>query len=462
MIEIQIAGAGAGKTYDLSKRVIQFHQANTSHKIIYAVTYTNAARKKIKEEIVKGIGYIPDQVRIETIHSFFLNEIIYPYSHFSVSEVYNNAVSHGMPSDYVLKNIKINLLKQRNIIHNESVFKKAMIVIDRTNGKHTNKAKRAKVDFIVSHIVAKISHVFIDEAQDMDGDALRVFQILGDNGIDIYMIGDPKQAIKYPSAFRNFLKQATGDNYTILPNNNITKRVPSEILKLSNALCMAEEKQSNNNGKSGKVVYIKSSNSNYDAIIGYYKAQQQLIYIEEKEGCYNTHSSRNLYLPLSLQDKLSILALERDLDSRLFINSIISEITERLKNSSSAQVLGWLAKFCGTRLEKQEYAELIQHLDMAKMPSKGYKYFISSIDAVKGLESDVCIFILNQTMYDYMTQNVPKTNYHNKNWNKVYVALTRSCNALIIAIDMELFSRTSVTEIESYFKGLGISEMLSV
>jgi len=462
MIEIQIAGAGAGKTYNLSQRVIEFHKANTSHKIIYAITYTNAAKKKINQEIIKGLGYVPDQVRIETVHSFFLNEIIYPYSHLTVSEAYNNAVSHSLPSVHAFRNKKISLLKQRHIIHNESVFNKAKIVIDRTNSKHTNKAKKAKVDFVISHIAAKISHVFIDEAQDLDEDALRVFEVLGDNAIAIYMIGDPKQAIKYPNAFRNFLKQSTGEKFTILPNNNITKRLPSEILKLSNALCLAEEKQSNNSAKSGKVVYIKSSNSKYHAIINHYKALEQLIYIEEKEGCYDTHSSRHLFLPLSLEDKLSVLAIDRDLDSRLFVASILSYIAERLKSSSSATIINWLAKFCDLRLEKHEYAELKEHLDIAKLQGTGSKHVISSIEAVKGLESEVCIFVLNQTMYDYITQNVPQAKHHNKNWNKVYVALTRSCNTLIIAIDAELFSRNSIMEIENYFMSLGISEMITI
>ena len=336
------------------------------------------------------------------------------------------------------------------------------MIIDRSNSKHGNKAKKAKVDFVNSHIAAKISHIFIDEAQDLDGDALCVFKILGENEIAVYMIGDPKQAIKFPGAFRDFIKQSTGKDCNVLSNNNFTKRVPVEILKLSNPLCLNEEKQTNTNGKAGRIGYIKSSNENYCLIIDHYKSLGALIYIEEKQGCYDTHSSRNLFLPLSLEEKLIDIAVSRDLDGRLFIASIISEITERLKNSSSKQIITWLSKNSNLRLEREEYAELIQHLEQVLISGEGSKYIVSSIEAVKGLESEVCIFILNQTMYDYVTQNIPKAKHHNKNWNKAYVALTRSCDTLIFALDQELFSRNNIMEVESYLKNMGFDEITSL
>jgi superfamily I DNA/RNA helicase len=461
MIEIQIAGAGAGKTYNLSEKIIQFHEENISHKLIYAITYTNAAKKKISDEIIKRLGYIPDKVRIETVHGFFLNEVIYPYSQYTISEVYNNAVSYTLPTVHAYKNKKLSLLKKKRIIHSESVFNKAKIIIDRSNSKHGNKAKKTKVDFVNSHIAAKISHIFIDEAQDLDGDALCVFKILGENAIDVYMIGDPKQAIKFPGAFRDFIKQATGKDCSVLSNNNFTKRVPANILKLSNELCLIEEKQINSNGKAGTVSYIKSSNRNYNSIIDHYKSLGHLIYIEEKQGCYDTHSSRNLFLPLSLEEKLFDIADSRDLDRRLFIASIISEINERLKNSSSKQIITWLSKHSDLRLEREEYAELIQHLEKVLACGEGIQHVVSSIEAVKGLESEVCVFILNQTMYDYVTQNIPKTKHHNKNWNKAYVALTRSCDTLILALDSELFSRNTILEVENYLKKMDIYEIPS-
>lgn len=85
MIEIQVAGAGAGKTYGLAEAIIGCVDKN-SHKKIYVLTYTNAAKEKIEHEIIKKLKAVPDQVEIETIHTFLLNEIIYPFSPFVLGE----------------------------------------------------------------------------------------------------------------------------------------------------------------------------------------------------------------------------------------------------------------------------------------------------------------------------------------------------------------------------------------
>ncbi|HHJ1164529.1 TPA: UvrD-helicase domain-containing protein [Proteus mirabilis] len=52
MINIEIAGAGAGKTYGLARRIINSYNTNSS-KTIYALTYTNAAKENISKEIIK-------------------------------------------------------------------------------------------------------------------------------------------------------------------------------------------------------------------------------------------------------------------------------------------------------------------------------------------------------------------------------------------------------------------------
>ncbi|WP_180763277.1 UvrD-helicase domain-containing protein, partial [Vibrio parahaemolyticus] len=50
MIEVQIAGAGAGKTYGLAASLIEHIKACTNHKKTFALTYTNTATAKIEQE----------------------------------------------------------------------------------------------------------------------------------------------------------------------------------------------------------------------------------------------------------------------------------------------------------------------------------------------------------------------------------------------------------------------------
>jgi superfamily I DNA/RNA helicase len=460
MIEIQVAGAGAGKTYGLSEKLIDCGRLNNSHKIIYAITYTNSARKKISATILEKVGYIPTTLKIETVHSFFLNEIIYPFSKYATADMYNNAVSFKLPDNIAWKKSKINKLKARNIVHNEEVFKKAKIIIDRTNTKHSNKLKKAKVDFIIAHIQSKISHIFIDESQDLDCDALKAFEILGLNDINIYMIGDPKQAIKYPKDFSNFIfecKNKEVEKYSILEPNNETKRIPNEILKVSNLFCPKDQMQLNLNDKGGSVSYITTNEDFYHKVIERYKSLNKLVYIEKKQGNYETHrDSKKINFPLTLEDKLRNLREYSHLDLDIFLSSLILDLHEQLKKLSVANILREFQREY-VQFDKYEYAEFKETLENSLNDSNS-SYVVSSIDGVKGLESNVCLFILNESMYKYLIKDIPKSNHNNKNWNKLYVALTRSSEKLILLIDEELFPHIEIANIESNFAKLGIKK----
>ncbi|WP_261928239.1 UvrD-helicase domain-containing protein, partial [Vibrio aestuarianus] len=79
-----------------------------------------------------------------------------------------------------------------------SVYNIAKQIVDETTSKHNNRAKKDKVRRLLAILGSCFDKIFIDEVQDLDKDALRFFEVLGSNDIDIYMIGDPKQAIKFP------------------------------------------------------------------------------------------------------------------------------------------------------------------------------------------------------------------------------------------------------------------------
>jgi len=463
MIEIQVAGAGAGKTFGLSEKLINCAILNADcHKIIYAITYTNSAKRKINATILERIGYIPTKLRIETVHSFFLNEIIYPFSKFTTSEMYSNAVSFKLPDHIPFKKSKINILKKRNIIHNEEVFKKAKIIIDRNNSKHNNKFKKEKVDFIISHINSKIGHIFIDECQDLDSDALKAFDILGLNNINIYMIGDPKQAIKYPKDFNNFInysKKNDAEKYLISEPNNTTKRIPSAILKISNLFCPSNQVQVNEYDNIGSISYITSVDDSFHNLIEHYKKLNKLIYIEKKQGNYETHRDfKKIHFPLTLEDKLRNLPKYSHLDVDLFLSSLILELNEKLKKATVKNILIEFQKEY-VAFDKYEYAEFNETLESCKNVSNS-NYVVSSIDAVKGLESDTCLFILNESMYKYLIKDIPKTSHNNKNWNKLYVALTRSSESLILLVDKELFPNVNLSIVENSFAKLNIKKYI--
>ena len=208
------------------------------------MTYTNSETAKIELEIIKQHGFSPQNLCIQTVHSFLLNEIIYPFSSFTLGDVYNDSSIMILPGNVRFKNWHIKRLKDKSIIHADIVYNISKQIVDETVSKHNNRAKKAKVQRLLAIIENCFDNIFIDEVQDLDEDALRVFELFGCYGIDVYMIGDPKQAIKYPKALDAFVEQISPKEYsTILDINNQTRRVPKEILAVSNGFCYDSQQQ---------------------------------------------------------------------------------------------------------------------------------------------------------------------------------------------------------------------------
>jgi len=201
MIEVQIAGAGAGKTHGLAEKIIKHYDAS-SYKKIFAITYTNNAAKNISEAIIKQLGYLPDNIVVCTVHKFLLNEIIYPYSPFVLNEVHVNSsrcktYSNFPPgkTDEQKKRESANTisrLKKKGIIHVDETYAAAWRVVDENYSKHSSLKKKSKVRKVHKLLSSAIDKIFLDEAQDLDAIALKAFQQIGENSVGIYMVGDPK------------------------------------------------------------------------------------------------------------------------------------------------------------------------------------------------------------------------------------------------------------------------------
>ncbi len=461
MIEIQVAGAGAGKTYSLAERLSQLEINAKDNKLIYAITYTNSAKNKIKNTLIDLKGFNHQNIIVETIHSFLLNEIIYPYSSYILNEIYTKSVSFPLPVKPQFKNFKKKQLREYEIIHNEDVFKKSKIIIDVTNSKHSNRNKRRKVNKVIELIKSRVQNIFIDEVQDLDEDTIKVFDVLGNAGLNIYMVGDPKQAIKFNRAFSDYINQCIekkSKEYNILKPINNTRRVPSSILSISNLFCPEGQIQSNIFKKTGSVSYCFGNKEQLNNISSNFLNKQSLIYIEKSHESYLTKKNNStLHLPVTLEDKIRNLKKFRHLDSGLFLESILLEIKRKSIILSPKAIISEMTSKYEIDLSKPEYAELIQNLE--KFKSLEEYEIVSSIDSVKGLESDLCVFILNENMFNYLFKKITKAKYHNKIWNKLYVALTRTSNELIFFIDMNLFSKTNLSEIEASFASLEISKL---
>lgn len=453
MIEVQIAGAGAGKTYGLAKSLVQHIKACTNHKKTFALTYTNTAITKIEQEIIKQHGFIPKNLCIQTVHSFLLNEIIYPFSSFILGDVYNDASIMILPSNPRYKNSLFARLRERNVIHAENVYNIAKLIIDEKVSRHRTRAKKAKVQRLLAILENCFDKIFIDEVQDLDSDALRIFEVFGCNGIDVYMIGDPKQAIKYPKALDTFVDKISAQEYaTILEINNKTRRVPKEILAVSNGFCYENQQQESLSEIVGELWYIESIDARYDELLSGYIETKEIVCIDKKAGRYSTSSKHKHSFPREIEDM--IRESKHKKDKILFVKAAFTDFMNNVTEIGARAAINRLKARHSLTLEKYHFAQLYELCDKCK--EDNVQFTIQSIDSVKGLDADTCVVVLSTNTLKYLTgNNLSEANHFNKEWKKVYVALTRAKKKLILALDHDLLSGSNMDVVKDAIEALG-------
>ncbi len=449
MIEVQVAGAGAGKTYGLAEKIIA-HYDPTSHKKIFAITYTNNAAKNISEAIIKQLGYLPENIVVCTVHTFLLNEIIYPYSPFVLNEVHTTSsrcktfsnFPSGKSAEKKQREVKstISRLKKIGVIHVDETYAAAWRVVDENYSKHSSQKKKFKVRKVHKLLSSAIDKIFLDEAQDLDQKALKAFQQIGENSADIYMVGDPKQAIDYPKAFKGWLttNKANG-KVKVLPNITTSRRVPQRILDLSNTFCPKGQEQTSLSEVEGRLTYITSEDDHYDAVLCHHIENGSLVSILRKEGNYSTKQAGSLP---EFDPEVEELLTKKfpEYEDGVVIYSLQRFFATLLSSNDNNRSIQKFRTELEIPYEIELYKKLCRSAEQySSSKDNSAKYAISSIQRTKGLESKVCVLVLTPAIFKCLMQDgVTK---FNKTWNMVYVALTRAEFELVVAVDMDLFSK---------------------
>lgn len=458
MIEIQIAGAGAGKTHGLAKSIINTLASNNSNKKIFAITFTNEARKKIEKEILRQLGSIPERVNVQTVHTFLLNELIYPFSPFILNEYYSSASTINLKQPY--KATEIRKLKNMHILHVEEVYSAARSIVDKSMSRHNSQRKKTKVDRVLFILSASIEKIFLDEAQDLDSAALRAFEVLGTEVTDLYMVGDPKQAINYSDSFNGFIEkyqQNVSQLVTILPIINATRRVPNTILNISNRFCYVGQEQTNTFNLAGNAIYIESTHSQFDTFLRQHIASKNsIVCIDKKTEKYATKKDTSISFHPEIQELIKARCANRD--PEIFLDAAYLIFKKNVKNTDLRRAVGTLLRDYNIPYTPQIYAQLMEVI----VSDIETTYEVSSIHSVKGLEAQTCILILTPNTYKYLAKvDLTSEQEFNIEWKKIYVALTRAEMELILVLDHDHFTNTNyqIDDLKQSLEALGLDEI---
>lgn len=263
-----MAAAGAGKTHDICKDVIE--NAKTTNKKILITTYTNKGIESIEKEYKKqNNGVIDKNVVILSWFQFLLRELVKPYQSSILNKIniinsidfnhqygYINFNSRGTPKHYMLTN---------NILSNTV----SEFAID-SNIKSNNK--------VIQRLGEIYSHIYIDEIQDLAGEDIEILNLLFNSKIQIQCVGDVKQSTYTTyNAKKNkkitgihlidFFKELERKGIITLLFNNKTRRFGREICEFSNSIC----NDKNNRIESDKI----------------YKEENQGVYLLDKKDFEN-------------------------------------------------------------------------------------------------------------------------------------------------------------------------------
>lgn len=442
---VNVAGAGAGKTTKMADYVLG--HAVPAGKIVFCISFTNAAADNIKEKVSSKLGSIPNNIKISTIHSFLYQELIEPYYYFLYGKQYKKLSTIHLPSDNGYKAAKLAELENADILHVTKIPEKAKwVAYQKSRDTKAIKDIRKRV---LSHFNSYCAAIYVDEAQDISEDIHIILSALEDSGAEIILYGDPKQDVKGYGRFRQIIDNASDVHY--IPDCH---RCPQVHLDVSNTLASDNEKQVADceNATGSLEIVFESDLADVKRFIE--SANYGLCYISQKNERFNTHGAKEVGDRFETLRHEVFRAMEEKWKGQktgIEIERAAFYVTEKMlerydqTRNAGTQISYWVNNGAFDQLSRQRYAQMSSAFS-AKETGATDAVIVRSIEIIKGLEAERCLFILTSDLAPYLFRTKTEDN---KMSHLLYVALTRSKEYLTIMITQDVeksFSRDSIIE----------------
>lgn len=436
---IKVECAGSGKTYGIANSISEEYSTGNNSKKIIAITHTNNAVFQIKNEVIKQIGFIPENVIVETTDTFLLHNVIYPYSKYILSNNYISCSICQLPSDIKFANFIKSVMKSENTLHSSEINSKVKAIL--VPKKSDSKLLKKKKEIVRELFFSSIKSIYIDEIQDLDENGFEILDFLFTSDVNLYCVGDFRQALRYPKTFYDYINNCSNEKWSI-ENKTESRRVPISNLNLTNKLFEKKYECTNCNNTIGMITYSYADESIIDKYIKYF----DLTYIKEKNDIFLTSAKKDN--SFFTRNEREFISQNFQGDSDIFISAFISEyktlLSKGLTNKAALNVLQ--RKYNLPNFDRTLYAKLCNiNNEIEQMDNN---VVVKSIESIKGLEADKCMFIINNSLMNILLGN----NSFNKETNLLYVALTRSKEHLHILVLKECIEKYSKEIIDNFMR----------
>lgn len=453
-MEVNVAGAGAGKTTMMADLITACPIPDGS--IVFCIAFTNAATDNITKKVEAKLGEVPNNIQISTIHSFLYKEFISPFYYFMYGQQFEQLSAVELPGEPVYKRAKLSELNAKNILHFTEIPEKAKwIIYKKSTDRKTQREMRQK---ILSFFSTYCAAIFVDEAQDINEDVKHILESLDAVGVRIVLYGDPKQDVKGTGCFRAIIDNAESVSYI-----STCHRCPQKHLNLSNLLAFESEKQNaDDKTVEGSVEIIYESDVDD---INQFLAQRSygLKYISKKQGRFLTHekSTENnrlqtlyheVYIAMSKKWTGSTSELEIKRGSFYVSEQMLNVFDLGVERENI--ITYWVKQAAFDRLDKKRYAQMISAFQSVSVKVDNNPV-VQSIEIVKGLEAEKCLFILTPDLAPYLFGSKTEDN---KTSHLLYVALTRSMDQLTILVTQEVEDMYMREKIDEFFEKVNEAE----
>jgi len=208
------AGPGSGKTTVLTKRIeYLINEKNIAPENCLAITFTRRASQEMRERLIKLIGEKANYINIHTFHSL----------------CYSVLKTHYTKDFTVMSEQEKSLCKDEDLLKNAISFDDLIILT--LNLFEENPA-------ILQEYRETFKYVSVDEYQDIDENQYKLIRLLVPQKGNIFVIGDPNQAIYGfrggdAKFFTNFKEDYPNTQIITLKNNY---RSTNSIVDASNQM----------------------------------------------------------------------------------------------------------------------------------------------------------------------------------------------------------------------------------
>lgn len=302
-LKIVIAGAGAGKTYNLKEEVVKCLHELDACRTCAVITFTNAATDELRKRLSQEVKLMPN-IFIGTIHSFLIQYVLNPYGKLLNFMTEDKIYVDGIKSSWGDKSFRItkaNEWEQKGVLVYDKVFELSEKILENQE--------------VFNLLINKIQFLFIDEYQD---NRLKVHllwkKIIESNKTKVYLIGDPLQCIfkftydlthidpdQVPQGFNetplNDLK-TNHSNFVIPTNTNYRSR--KVIVDFANSFILEEKhKQTTSNTASDIPIHF-IDNHDSKKIIDEYRELKKTHFIHDLHKSKKAELNKDFFQDLIL------------------------------------------------------------------------------------------------------------------------------------------------------------------